>query len=61
MKNPRTGIKKARARKKKQATAQGPQVETEIIDVVEEPVPGLVTITEFESQRLIVPESDEGD
>jgi hypothetical protein len=52
MKKPRPGITKAR-RKKKQVPAPVPQIETEIIDVVEEPFPSVLTITEFESERLV--------
>ena len=58
MKKPRPGITKAR-RKKKQVPAPVPQIETEIIDVVEEPFPSVLTITEFESERLVVPDSSD--
>ena len=57
----RPNTAKTRARKKKRASAPAPQVETEIVDVVEEPVPGLVTITELETTRVIIPDSDEED
>ena len=52
--------KRTRARKQKQnlRPAVG-TVETAIIDVIEEPVPGVVTITEFEDVRIPVPDSDE--
>ena len=53
---------KAPSRKRKRIGARTPMIETEIIDVVEEPFPGVVTITEFESERLVVPDSaDERD
>ena len=59
MKKPRPGVGKPRARKKKPVSASTPIVETEIIDVVEEPVPGVVTVTEFESGRLIFPDTED--
>ena len=48
---------KAPSRERKRIGAKTPMIETEIIDVVEEPFPGVVTITEFETERLIVPDS----
>jgi hypothetical protein len=48
---------KVPSRKRKPIGATAPMIETEIIDVVEEPFPGAVTITEFETERLIVPDS----
>jgi hypothetical protein len=48
---------KAPSRKRKPIGATAPMIETEIIEVVEEPFPGVVTITEFETERLIVPDS----
>ena len=56
----RPNTAKTRARKKTRASAPAPQVETEIVDVVEE-APGLVTITELETTRVIIPDSDEED
>ena len=50
--------KRTRARKQKQRPAVG-TVETAVIDVIEEPVPGVVTVTEFEDVRIPVPDSDE--
>jgi hypothetical protein len=54
---------KAPARKKKQSLAPAPEmeipIETTIIDVIEEPVPGVMVITEFESVRVGLPDSNE--
>ena len=51
--------RKARPRKQTQPSAPAPQVETEILDIVEEPVPGILTVTEIESVRVTVPDTDE--
>ncbi len=58
----RGGVTRTRARKQKQSLrpAAG-TVETAIIDVIEEPVPGVVTVTEFEATSLAVPNSDDED
>jgi hypothetical protein len=54
---------KAPARKKKQSLAPAPEmempIETTIIDVIEEPAPGVMVITEFESIRVGLPDSNE--
>jgi hypothetical protein len=55
----RPATAKARPRKRKRVPAPAPQVETEIVDVVEEPLPGVVTVTEIESTRVILPDSGE--
>ncbi len=34
-------------------------VETTIVDVIEEPFPGIVTVTEFEAESIVLPDSDE--
>jgi len=54
----RPNTAKTRASKKKRSSAPTPQVETEIVDVVEEPLPGLLTVTELETTRVIIPDSD---
>jgi hypothetical protein len=54
-----TATRKARSRKQKQLSAPAPQVETAILDIVEEPVPGTVTITEIESVHVTTPDSTE--
>ena len=51
--------RKARPRKKRQVSAPAPQVEMEILDIVEEPVPGIVTVTEIETVRVTMPDSGE--
>ena len=55
-----SATRKARARKQKQLLTPAPQVETDILDIVEEPVPGILTITEIETVRVTVPDSAEG-
>jgi hypothetical protein len=52
---------KARSRTKKPLTVGAPQIETEIVDVIDEPVPGVVRVTEFETTRLIVPDAADED
>ena len=53
---------RTRARKEKQfLRPEAATAETTIVDIVEEPVPGVITVTEFESTRIDVPESDEED
>jgi hypothetical protein len=45
--------KRAAARKKVQRMKQPtPVVETSVVDVIEEPVPGVITVTEFEETRV---------
>jgi hypothetical protein len=44
----------------KKAPKKAAQIETTIIDVVEEPVPGVFVVTEYESVRN-VPSSSPGD
>jgi hypothetical protein len=52
---------KAPARKKKQGRAPVPEmpIETTIIDVIEEPAPGVLVITEFEAVSVALPDSNE--
>jgi len=46
--------KKARKIARKSVRPQGaPVLETTIVDIVEEPVPGVVTVTEFEETRVV--------
>ena len=54
-----SATRKTRPRKQKQLSAPAPQVETAIVDIVQEPVPGIVTVTEIESVRVMVPDADE--
>jgi hypothetical protein len=53
-----SAVQKSRPRKK-QVAAPTPQVQAEIMEIVEQPVPGIVTVTEIESVRVTVPDSDE--
>lgn len=46
------------ARKPRRAKQIVPVVEGEIIDVVDEPMPGVVRVTEIETMRITVPGSD---
>ncbi len=56
----RGGVTQTRARKRKQSLRPAAGVvETAIIDVIEEPVPGVVTVTEFEATSVAVPDSDD--
>ena len=55
---PNTAARKA-ARKAPRQVAELP-VETTIIDVIEEPVPGVVIVTEYQSVRTVTPISPGG-
>ena len=44
----RTAVKKAAQKKVQRMKHEIPAVETVIVDVIEEPVPGVITVTEFE-------------
>jgi hypothetical protein len=48
-----------RSPKQKQLSAPNPLVETEILEIVEEPVSGIVTVTEIESVHVTMPDSAE--
>ena len=52
---------KMASRKRKRRSAPAMPVEATIVDVVEEPVPGVVVVSEFEAVRVTVPDSDEED
>jgi hypothetical protein len=49
------------SRKRKRGPALAMPVEAATIDVVEEPLPGVVVISEFEAVRVTGPDSDEQD
>ena len=51
----RKRVKRAR----RQAAQTAPVVEREIIDVVDEPVPGVVRVTEIEATSVAAPVSDD--
>jgi hypothetical protein len=44
----RAGAKKAARKKEQRMKPPTPAVETVVVDVVEEPAPGVITVTEFE-------------
>jgi hypothetical protein len=48
----RPGVKKVARKKATPMKLPTPVVETTIIDVVEEPVPGVITVTEFEETDI---------
>ena len=54
-----SATRKAKPRKQKPLSAAAPQVDTVILDIVEEPAPGTVTITEIESVHVTTPDSAE--
>jgi hypothetical protein len=55
----RAAVKKA-ARKKVQRMKQPtPAIETSVVDVIEEPVPGVITVTEFEETEIAIPDRDQ--
>lgn len=53
---PKTAAKKAAARKPKPKPEQ--RAETVIVDVVEEPVPGVMVVSEFEATRVLDSEEE---
>ncbi len=54
----RTGVSK-RIQARRQRRGATPVVETTIIDVVDEPLPGVVRVTEIEETEVVVPDSEE--
>jgi hypothetical protein len=57
----RTKPKRAVATKKVRAMKPGASVETVIVDVVEQPAPGVITVTEFEETGVTRPGGNETD
>ena len=51
--------RKARSRKQKQLSAPNTVVETEILEIDQEPVSQIVTVTEIESVHVAMPDSAE--
>jgi hypothetical protein len=50
---PQRGARKKAVRKKDQRMKPpGPAVETVVVDVIEEPAPGVITVTEFEETHI---------
>jgi len=54
-----SATRKAKPRKQKHLSTPAPLVETVILDIVEAPAPGTVTITEIESVHVTMPDSAE--
>jgi len=44
--------KKAMRKKEQRMKPPGPAVETVVVDVIEEPAPGVITVTEFEETHI---------
>ena len=55
----RAGSKKGARKKEQRMKLPTPAVETVLVDVVEEPGPGVITVTEFEETQVTRPGSDE--
>jgi hypothetical protein len=51
--------KKAPSRGRPKPTKMVPVVEGEIIDVVDEPLPGMVRVTEIEATRVTIPDAND--
>jgi hypothetical protein len=50
-----------RARERRQRQLPGPTVEDTIVDVIDEPVPGVLRVTEIEEVSVTTPDSEEDD
>jgi hypothetical protein len=48
----RAAVKKARRKNVQRTKQPTPAVETTVVDVIEEPAPGVITVTEFEETRI---------
>ena len=48
----RVATKKAMRKKELRMKPPGPAVETVVVDVIEEPLPGVITVTEFEETQI---------
>jgi hypothetical protein len=48
----RAARKKAVRKKDQRMKPPGPAVETVVVDVIEEPAPGVITVTEFEETQI---------
>jgi hypothetical protein len=55
----RAGAKKAARKKEQRMNLPSPAVETVVVDVVEEPTPGVITVTEFEETQVTRPGREE--
>jgi len=50
-----------RMRERQQARLPGPALEDTVIDVIDEPVPGVLRVTEIEEVTVAVPDSENDD
>src|SRR5665213_2616185 len=57
--SPGTSKKRVSPRKQPQTERMMPVVQGEIIDVVDEPMPGVFRVTEIETTRVTLPDSDD--
>ena len=57
--SPGTSKKRVSPRNQPQTERMMPVVQGEIIDVVDEPMPGVVRVTEIETTRVTLPDSDD--
>ncbi len=48
----RATIKKAVRKKEQRMKPPGPRVETVVVDVIEQPAPGIITVTEIEETQI---------
>jgi hypothetical protein len=48
----RAATKKATRKKGQRMKPLGPAIETVVVDVIEEPAPGVITVTEFEETQI---------
>ena len=48
----RAATKKAVRKKEQRMKPPGPEVETVVVDVIEEPAPGVITVTEIEETQI---------
>ncbi len=55
----RAGAKKTARKKEQRMKLPTPAVETVVVDVVEEPAPGIISVTEFEETQLAPRGSEE--
>jgi hypothetical protein len=49
---PKRSVKKAARKKQRPMKSPSREVETVVVDVIEEPVPGVITVTEFEETQI---------
>ncbi len=52
---PKRSVKRAARKKQRPMKSPSREVETVVVDVIEEPVPGVITVTEFEETQVRPP------